>query len=172
MIREQAWFIICIQHVEKHPVKICGSIGATSGVWQHIVILGTCMWFLEPAPIKTYNTGVILGSDFWYLMNKEINYRILINYAREDIAWKLFQNNVTIKESRIQIFYTAFMGGILVFWESWRNHVVNCEEMKLWTILGLNVKMKTEESKILPIMKVKWENTVLNCDKCEVRLSW
>ena len=51
-------------------------------------------------------------------MNKEINYRILINYAREDIAWKLFQNNVTMKENRIQIFYTAFMVGILVFWES------------------------------------------------------
>ena len=33
------------------------------------------------------------------------------------------------------------------------------------------MKMKTEERKNLPIMTVKWENNVLNCDKCEVQLS-
>ena len=50
------------------------------------------------------------------------------------------------------------MGGILVFWEQWQNHVVNCEEMKLCKIVGLNVTMKTDESKNLPIMTDKWEN--------------
>ena len=48
-------------------------------------------------------------------------------------------------------------GGILVFWESRLNHVVNCEEMKLCKILALNVKLKKSESKILPIITVKWE---------------
>ena len=47
-------------------------------------------------------------------------------------------------------------------------HVVNCEEMKLCKIVGLNVKVKTDESKNLPIMTDKWENNALNCDKCEV----
>ena len=46
------------------------------------------------------------------------------------------------------------MGAILVFWESLRNHAVNCEEMKLCKILGLNVKLKNGKSKVSPIMKV------------------
>ena len=32
---------------------------------------------------------------------------ILIKYERDDIAWKLFQNDVTMKENKIQIFYIA-----------------------------------------------------------------
>ena len=64
------------------------------------------------------------------------------------------------------------MGGILVFWEVCRNHVLNCEEMKLCNNLGLNVKLKTDESKFLPTMTVKWEENVLECDKPEVRSSW
>ena len=63
----------------------------------------TCMWFCEAAPIITYTTGVILGSNFRY-QNKEINYRILIKYGRDDITCKLFRNNVTMKENKIQIF--------------------------------------------------------------------
>ena len=63
------------------------------------------------------------------------------------------------------------MGGILVIWERWRNHVVNWEEMRVGKILSLNVKLKNDESKFLPIMTVKWEEKVLKCDKCEVRSS-
>ena len=37
--------------------------------------------------------------------------------------------------------------GILAFWESWQNHVVNCEEMNLCQILGLNKQLKNGESK-------------------------
>ena len=61
------------------------------------------MWFWEAALTIIYTTGGILDSNFWY-QNKEINYRILIKYARDDIAWKLFRNNVTMKENKIQIF--------------------------------------------------------------------
>ena len=67
------------------------------------------MGFREAAPIITYTAGVILGSNFQY-QNKEINYRILIKYARDDIAWKLFRNNVTMKENKIQIVYIEFYG--------------------------------------------------------------
>ena len=34
--------------------------------------------------------------------------------------------------------------------------------MKLCKILGLNVKLKNDESKFLPIMTVKWEESFLN----------
>ena len=61
--------------------------------------------------------------------------------------------------------------GILVFWESLRNHLVNCEEMKYCKILGLNVKLKNDESKFSSIMTVKWEEKVLKSDKCEAMLS-
>ena len=37
--------------------------------------------------------------------------------------------------------------------------------MKLCKILGLNVKLKNDESKSSPIMTVKWEEKVLKCDK-------
>ena len=62
------------------------------------------MWFWEAARIITYTIGVILGCNSRY-KNKEINYRILIKYARDDIAWKLFQNNVTMRENKIQNFF-------------------------------------------------------------------
>ena len=50
-------------------------------------------------------------------------------------------------------------------------HLVNCEEMKLCKILGLNVKLKNYESIFSPIMTVKREENLLKCDKCEVRSS-
>ena len=59
--------------------------------------------------------------------------------------------------------------GMLVFCESWRNHVVNCEEMKLGKILGLNVKLKNDESNSSSMMTVMWEEKVLKCDKHEVK---
>ena len=31
--------------------------------------------------------------------------------------------------------------GIPVFWKPWQNHVVNCGEMKLFKILGLNAEL-------------------------------
>ena len=42
------------------------------------------MWFWEAAPIITYTTGVILGSNFRYQI-QEVNYRMLIKCARENI---------------------------------------------------------------------------------------
>ena len=59
------------------------------------------------------------------------------------------------------IIMLPFLGGILVFWELWRNHVVNCEEMKLCKNLGLNVKLKNDESKFSPMMTAKWEEKVV-----------
>ena len=64
------------------------------------------------------------------------------------------------------------MGGVLVFWELWQNHVVNCKEMKLSNFFGLNVKLKNDMSKCPPMMTDKWEEKVLKCDKREVRSSW
>ena len=64
------------------------------------------------------------------------------------------------------------IGGILVFWELWGNHIINCEEIKPRKILGLNVKLKNDESKFSTIMTVKWEENVLKCDKGEVWSSW
>ena len=43
--------------------------------------------------------------------------------------------------------------------------------MKLCKILGLNVKLKNDESKSSPIMTVKWKEKVLKCDKGVVRSS-
>ena len=40
--------------------------------------------------------------------------------------------------------------------------------MKICKILGLNVKLKNDESKFLPIMTVKWEERVLKCGEGEV----
>ena len=37
--------------------------------------------------------------------------------------------------------------------------------------MGLNVKLKIDESKFSPMMTVKWEEKVLKCHKCKVRLS-
>ena len=58
---------------------------------------------------------------------------------------------------KVKFLFPHSLGGILVFWESRLNHVVNCEEIKLCKILALNVKLKKSESKILPIVTVKWE---------------
>ena len=63
------------------------------------------------------------------------------------------------------------MGGILVFWESSRNNVVNCEETKLCKTLGLNVKLKNDECRFSPAMTVKLKEKVLKCDKRKVRSS-
>ena len=41
--------------------------------------------------------------------------------------------------------------------------------MKLCKILDLNVKLKDDESKLLPELTVKWEEKVLKVDKCEVQ---
>ena len=49
------------------------------------------------------------------------------------------------------------MGVILVFCESWQDHVVNCEEMKLCKILGSNVKLKNDE-----ILNIKDKGEVPN----------
>ena len=72
--------------------------------------------------------------------------------------------------SHIQI-YKLLRPYILVFWESWRNHVVNCEEMKLSKILVLNVKLKNDESKSSSMIGARWEEQVLKCDKHEVQSS-
>ena len=45
--------------------------------------------------------------------------------------------------------------GILVFWESWRNLVVNSEEIELCKILGINVKLRNDKFKFSPIMEKK-----------------
>mgnify|MGYP001800886055 CR=1 FL=1 len=37
-----------------------------------------------------------------------MNFRILINYVRDDIAEKLFRNNVKMVENKIQFFYIEF----------------------------------------------------------------
>ena len=39
--------------------------------------------------------------------------------------------------------------GTISFWESWRNHLVNCEEINICKILGSNVKLKNDEESIL-----------------------
>ena len=71
------------------------------------MLVDTCVWFWEAAPIITYTTGVILGSNFRY-QNLEINCRILIKCARDDIARKLFRKIVTMKENKIQNFCIQF----------------------------------------------------------------
>ena len=50
--------------------------------------------------------------------------------------------------------------------------MANCEVMKLCKILGLNVKLKNDESKFSTITTVKREEKVLKCDKGEGWLSW
>ena len=62
-----------------------------------------------------------------------------------------FQIPLSAKKLKLDNIFSQLMlmGGILVFWESWQNHVVNCEEMKLCKIFGLNVKLKNDESKFL-----------------------
>ena len=43
--------------------------------------------------------------------------------------------------------------------------------MKLCKILGLNVKLKSDDSNFLPMMRAKQEEKVPKCDKSEVQLS-
>ena len=43
--------------------------------------------------------------------------------------------------------------------------------MKLCKIVGLNVTVKIDKSKNLPIMTDKWGYNLHNCDRCEVQLS-
>ena len=61
---------------------------------------------------------------------------------------------------------TDNMDVILVFQNRGKTMFVNCEEMKLRISLGLNVKMKTDESKLLPVATVKWEDSCLKLEKC------
>ena len=68
------------------------------------------------------------------------------------------------------MFFMRNHGGILVFWEPCQKHPIRCKEIKLWNILDLNVKVKTDESKIWPKMTVKCEDEMLKCDKREVIL--
>ena len=68
---------------------------------------------------------------------------------------------------------------MIVFWGAYWSFG-NCDEtmfltvkkIKLSKILGLNVKLKDDKSKFLPIMTVKWEEKVLNWVKYEVQHSW
>ena len=54
----------------------------------------------------------------------------------------------------------------------------NRDKVKLLTvkkcnkIFGLSVKLKNVESKLLPKMRVTWEEKVCKCDKHEVQSSW
>ena len=77
------------------------------------------MWFWEAAPIITYTTGVILGSNFRY-QNQEINYRV-----REMIR-KLFEIMQQWKENKIQNFYTQFNGA----WIENHLHVAHVIKLK------------------------------------------
>ena len=56
-------------------------------------------------------------------------------------------------------------GFLLEIIGSGQKHPVKCEEIKLRNTLDLNVKVKTDESKIWPIMTVKCEDEMLKCDK-------
>ena len=96
----------------KNPLrKILGQLGQPVVLDSTLLFSldDTCMWFREAAPIITHTTGVILSSNFWY-QDKEINRRISIKYGRDNIAWKLFQDYVTMKENNIQNFRIEFNG--------------------------------------------------------------
>ena len=97
--------------LKNHPVQIFGAIGAISGVWQHIVIFAWWHVHVTSRGSTYYNIFYRrnCSSNFRY-QNKEINYGILIKYARDDIAWKLFWNSVTMEENKIQIFDVEFNG--------------------------------------------------------------
>ena len=66
--------------------------------------------------------------------------------------------------------YEMMLGCILVFWEEWQNHIVECEEITLSKIFDWNAKLKTDKSKYWWTVKCEYE--MLKRDKCEVRLSW
>ena len=134
----------------KNPLcKFFWAFGATRGVWHHIVIFAwwhSRMRFWEAAPIITYTIGVILGCNSRY-KNKEINYRILIKYARDDIAWKLFRNNVTMRENKIQNFFMEFNG-------AWIENHLHLSSSKNRDMLSANLM---ENMHSIPIMEcVVW----------------
>ena len=79
-------------------------------------------------------------------------------------------NALTVRDDGFQK-NCPFQWGILVFWESWRNSVVNCGEIELCKCLGLNVKLENDKSKFSQIMTVKWEKRLSICDKREVQSS-
>ena len=93
-------------------VQIFWAIRATSGNWQRIVIF---TWWHVHFILRGSTYYNIYGRrDFRQQLpvpNREINYRILFKYARIYIAWKLFRNNVTIKENKIQNFFIEFNNG-------------------------------------------------------------
>ena len=68
-------------------------------------------------------------------------------------------------------FLRVYVSALLLLVGGHTGHLVNCEEMKLCKILGLNVKLKNYKSIFSPIMTVKREENLLKCDKCEVRSS-
>ena len=70
-----------------------------------------CKWFWVTAPITSYTTSIIIGSNLRY-QDKEIDYRILIDYVRDDIAEEFFRNtcNVKMEKNKIQCFYLEFNG--------------------------------------------------------------
>ena len=61
------------------------------------------------------------------------------------------------------------LGGELLFWEAWQNHIVKCEGMKFCKILDFNVKVKDDKSEFLPIITDKCEDEQLIRDNGVVR---
>ena len=61
----------------------------------------TRMWFRVAAPIISYTTSIILGSNVQY-KDKEIS------CVRDDIAENFFRNNVKIEKNKTQLFYIEF----------------------------------------------------------------
>ena len=81
-----------------------------------------CKWFWVTAPITSYTTSIVLGSNLRY-QDKEIDYRILIDYVRDDIAEEFFRNNVKMEKNKIQFFYIEFNGA----WVEIHLHVSSSE---------------------------------------------
>ena len=100
VVRDQIWLQIWIQPMKNPPVQFFGAIGATCGVWQHIAIF--TWWHAVNVILRgsTYN-NIYYRRNFCY-QNKEINRRISIKYGRDNIALKLFQNNV--QENKFKLF--------------------------------------------------------------------
>ena len=48
-----------------------------------------------------------------------------------------FRIFVRVRDFQLGFTIGGLKGGILVFWESWQNHFVNCEELKFCKIWGL-----------------------------------
>ena len=54
-------------------------------------------------PIISYTTGIILDSNLRY-QDKEINYRILISYVRDNIVLEFVGNDMQIEKNKNQCF--------------------------------------------------------------------